>query len=430
MADTAPAPTNTPTNSTVGISKLHALALLYASKGAGAVGTTFGSYVDTRFETTFDVLSRSALKSFEVDVLGDGAGVYGVVLNPNVSDRGNEGGFSVLANKFVAALGMVRPSPIAMAKVMIIGSMHTDLLEIPDTYGDTPEDKNIIDLYPDFYYAPMSFPLIPGSFVWCKFDKGTYQSGVITNMDTTMPPYVLSGEAYTPLSENPNWGNGGNLANYLDEPGPKPIGDPPEVILRARSLGYKTWTTPWKLWLYGIRSKNRVADTYDDQLGVVYVDDNEQWHQYVWPGTTDPGYKSLLLKAESLQGAKEKGGTAILVPGQYLDTWTLDKHGKYKYLALTQRGGRVTVYRDPSEDKQLDLDPATKSKGWFGINIHASVSKGTPINATRVGMQSAGCQVHAKADGFTTMMALSNQQILRTGHKRFSYTLFDTWQGA
>ena len=191
------------TNSAVGISRLHALALLYASKGSG-VATTFGSYIDTRFETTFDVLSRSALKNFEVDVLGDGAGVYGVVLDPNSTVRGTEGGFSVLANNFVAALGMVRPSPVATAKVMVIGSLHTDLCEIPETYGDTPDDKDIIDLYPTFYYAPMAFPLIPGSFVWCKYDKGTYQSGVITSMDTTMPPYVLSGEAYTPLAQNPD----------------------------------------------------------------------------------------------------------------------------------------------------------------------------------------------------------------------------------
>lgn len=414
------------TNSSTGFNPLETLALLYAD-ARDRNTEVFGDYVDTRFESGWDMVRRATVKSYNDTNLG--REVYGIVLSiapaafaPN--QRSSKPDLQAL-------FGMTRPENPGKCRVMMLqtggGDPETAFLPVPQTYGDTPEDKAIIADYPAFYYSPGKFPLIPGSFVWGKYDESTFQSGVITDHDTTVSPYILSGQAYTPLTSNMSFGSAADMSGFLEGGAPRELGDPPEVIQRAKSLGLQTWTTPWRLWLYGIRSPNRTADSYDDVLGVVYVNDQEEWVHHVWPGTTDPGHKSLMLKAESLQAAKEKGGTAILVPGQYVDTWTLDKHGKYKYLALTQRGGRTRVYRDPSEDIKLDLDPATIDKGWFGINIHASVSKGTPINASRVGLQSAGCQVHARADGFRNMMALSHNQIQRTGHRRFSYTLLDAW---
>lgn len=192
----------------------------------------------------------------------------------------------------------------------------------------------------------------------------------------------------------------------------------PPVIAHAQSLGYVTWGDPWRLFLFGVRSPNRTADTFDDMLGCAYVTNDGLWEAHYWPGTTDPG-------AYYLEHPMNSAGCAILVPGQYLDTWTIDLHAG-KYEALCQRAGEVSVYRDASMDDKLDLDPATIATGNYGINIHAA-TRNEGQTSTIVGKWSAGCQVHASADGFAKMMELARTQQAMTGRMTFSYTLMDRW---
>jgi len=411
------------TDPSKGINQLEALALLYAGYN-DSNSFTFSDYIDTRFENTFDVYSRTALKTLEVNVLGPD--VSGIVLDPNAGHQPGLGGAaSEWGNSILAVLGMSRPSPTAICRVMVLGDPHTDLLEIPATYGTTDMDKNIIKNYPAFAYAPTSFPLIPGSFIKCKFDKGTYQSGVVTSVDTTMPPFILGGEAYTPLSSSPDFGRATDMGSLTGTESTRPAGDPPDVIIRAQQLGFETWTDPYRLWLFGIRSPNRTANSYDDQLGCVYIDDQEQWQVYVWPGTTDPGNIYLLNPAKASKSGNITA-TAILKEGQYTDTWKIAKHSG-KYYALCQRAGKVAVYRDGNLDKQHDLNPATVEIGPFGINLHASTRKGALVDATVVNWSSAGCQVHAKVAGFEAMMRLAYMQVEKTARKTFTYTLLDQW---
>ena len=153
-------------------------------------------------------------------------------------------------------------------------------------------------------------------------------------------------------------------------------------------------------------------------LGCAYVNDDGLWEAFYWPGTTDPG-------AYYLEHPMNSAGCAILVKGQYLDTWTIDLHGG-KYEALCQRAGEVSVFRDDSMDDKLDLDPSTIATGYFGINLHAA-TRTEHQTSTVVGKWSAGCQVHASADGFAKMMELAHQQQDKTGRKTFSYTLMDKW---
>jgi len=196
---------------------------------------------------------------------------------------------------------------------------------------------------------------------------------------------------------------------------PSPV---PPVIRQAQELGYETWGDPWRLFLFGVRAPNRSANTYDDMLGCAYVNDDGLWEAHYWPGTTDPGTYYLVNPMNS-------AGCAVLVAGQYLDTWKIDMHGG-KYLALCQRAGEVSVYRDDSGDDKLDLDPSTIATGYFGINLHASTR--TPDGVSKyVNKYSAGCQVHASADGFAKMMELANAQKDKTGRDTFSYTLLDQW---
>lgn len=199
----------------------------------------------------------------------------------------------------------------------------------------------------------------------------------------------------------------------------------PPVLERIQSLGLKVFTNgDYNLNLFGIRSPDRVSGTYDDLLGCAYKVDG-QWNVRYWAATTDPS----LYYRESPLNVK---GTAILVPGQYVGVYTIDMHAG-KYLALCERAGPVTVWRDNDLDRVLDEDVETES-GYFGINIHASSS--TPYDQTRdrdedsdVGVWSAGCQVHATTTGFREMMDLVNKQIEThpSWEKAFTYTLLDQW---
>ncbi len=209
------------------------------------------------------------------------------------------------------------------------------------------------------------------------------------------------------------------LLSEEDEVRPTPPPAPlPPILAHAQKQGFTVWGDKWRLWLFGIRAPVRNANAFDDMLGCAYVADDGLWKVHYWPGTTDPG-------AYYLEHPANSAGCAILVAGQYLDTWKIDLHAG-KYEALCQRAGEVSVYRDPSMDAKLDLDPSTIASGYFGINIHAATQRPGGVS-TRVDKWSAGCQVHASANGFAEMMSLAHKQFEKTGRATFSYTLLDQW---
>ena len=192
----------------------------------------------------------------------------------------------------------------------------------------------------------------------------------------------------------------------------------PPTMARAARLGLSVWGDPYRIWLYGVRSKHRTAGTFDDMLGAFWTEGDGLWRGQVWPGTTDPG-------TPYLTSPSNVNGTAILVPGQYLDAWKIDKHAG-KYDALCQRTAKVTVYRDDNRDNILDLDPSTTMHGYFGINLHAATRR-EGRRTSSVGRYSAGCQVHATEAGFSEMMELARMQVSKTGRETFSYTLLEHW---
>jgi peptidoglycan hydrolase-like protein with peptidoglycan-binding domain len=212
----------------------------------------------------------------------------------------------------------------------------------------------------------------------------------------------------------------GTWSKLLDSPAGRFLigGGIPPIIREAQGLGYQVWDEPYRLFLFGIRSEIRVANSFDDDLGCAWVNDDGIWTIECWPGTTDPG-------TYWLENPSKSAGCAILVEGQYLDTYKIDLHAG-KYEALCQRAGEVRVYRDDSKDGKLDLDPSTIVSGYFGINLHAATQVAGG-ESTQVNKWSAGCQVHATQKGFARMMELAHLQVEKTGRKTFSYTLFDIW---
>ncbi len=213
------------------VNSLETLALLYADSSHG-LDLGFEEYIDTRFEDTFDIIHRSALKAFENRILGSGDAALGVVLNPNADSSSSQQTSAprtapgpVITERLASALGVTKTAPLEVANIMVIGTRHTDIFPIPGSYGVTADDRRIISWYPRFYYDPNVFPIVPGSFVRCKFEQNTRRVGIITEMVNDMPPYTLSGEITNPLKSMAAFGAASTIEDYRTFAGPTPNAD-------------------------------------------------------------------------------------------------------------------------------------------------------------------------------------------------------------
>jgi hypothetical protein len=187
------------------------------------------------------------------------------------------------------------------------------------------------------------------------------------------------------------------------------------LLFLMKKNGYVVYTKPYQLNIVGVRSKSTIPNKFDDWLYVFWKDKNGKWVGRNYPITTDPG--TYYLKDRKFLS---KLGTAILKEGQYVDTYKLDLH-LGKYLAMTQRLGPVTVYRDYDRDAVLDFDNGREETGMFGINIHKAKNN-TVTND--VESWSAGCQVFQDSKDFDDFMKLAQKHKALYGNK-FTYTLFD-----
>lgn len=182
-------------------------------------------------------------------------------------------------------------------------------------------------------------------------------------------------------------------------------------ILNAMNRkGYVVYQEPYRLNIVGVRANNATSDGFDDSINVFYKDDNGSWKFTSYTATTDPGKKYLNTPINP-------HGTAILKPGQYINSHKLGLH-RGQYTALTQQG-KVTVIRDTNKDSTLDFNSSKEESGYFGINVHHATDSG--ISKT-VGGWSAGCQVFAGSSDFATFIALCKQHSSRHGNN-FTYTL-------
>lgn len=173
--------------------------------------------------------------------------------------------------------------------------------------------------------------------------------------------------------------------------------------------------------IFGVRSKERNSDKYDDFIGVMYFDENYKKVFKVWKATTDPG--SFYLK-----NPLDKKGTLIMAPGQYCYAFKLGLHGRsglYPYTALEQCGD-IEYIRDNNKDTILNFELLKNRKniikGNFKTNIHRS-QKGV-INSL-IGKYSAGCQVFQSSTDFDEFIELCKKHIKLGNYHLFTYTLFE-----
>ena len=167
----------------------------------------------------------------------------------------------------------------------------------------------------------------------------------------------------------------------------------------------------YNLNIFGVRTENKVADLFDDFIGVCYNDKENNKVCKTFKATTDAG-------TYWLKNPENKKGTALLVPNQYLSAYKLGMH-RGQYRALVQEKP-VKVYRDSNKNAILDFNDCTIEEGIFGINIHRS----NPLTYSKnVYKWSAGCQVFQDIVEYDLFIHLCKTAKTKYGNS-FTYTLF------
>lgn len=159
----------------------------------------------------------------------------------------------------------------------------------------------------------------------------------------------------------------------------------------------------------GIRARDARVNYFDDWLGVVVKQEHDEWKVKLWKGTTRPGKDSLLKPVNA-------HGTAILVPGQYEDTYGF---GIYKGYPALKQERPVRVFRDATLDEKWDTKDAKIEEGLFGIHIHRA-----GFWSKVVGPYSAGCQVFQKYADYEEFI-LNIRDSWVGGQDKFTYTLIE-----
>lgn len=183
----------------------------------------------------------------------------------------------------------------------------------------------------------------------------------------------------------------------------------------AAERDFVIYEQPNFLNIWGFRANNKIPNSFDDQIHVFTVVETAQspvWAYWIFKCTTDPG--TFWLK-----NPDAPKGTAILNPGQYINSHAIGQH-RGQYTALVQIAP-LTVTRDYNRDNILDFENGKTASGIYGINIHRASRHGDTF---RVDKYSAGCQVFKNIKDFDFFIGLCQKHRKLYGNK-FTYTLID-----
>lgn len=210
------------------------------------------------------------------------------------------------------------------------------------------------------------------------------------------------------------------------------------MVKFLKSRSYTVYETPYVLNIVGIRNqlkdKGAVTNKFDDYIWVFFKNDKGQWELYIYNVTTTPGFIPKTTKIPS--------GVAMMVYGQYIDTYTIGYHRgrdgkkqeKRKDGTLRTpkahpclRNALTNFVRNPGGGNKYITRDEIKKK-WstvvknvaIGLNIHRSGDSGVTTNVYNY---SEGCQVFAAYNQHVEFMSLCNQQKTKANKSKFTYTL-------
>lgn len=171
----------------------------------------------------------------------------------------------------------------------------------------------------------------------------------------------------------------------------------------AKRLGYVDPVEDNGLAIVGWRNSDGRINKFDCKIAL-YL--RNEVYDY-WAATTYPG-------VHYMRNPLSSKGVATLVPGQYVEAYSLGKYKKYTALKQVKP---VSVFRDANKDEVRDeqyLDT-----GLFGIHIHKAGRF-----SSLVGNWSAGCQVFQKSEDFDIFISTCQKHAERASNK-FTYTLLE-----
>lgn len=188
-----------------------------------------------------------------------------------------------------------------------------------------------------------------------------------------------------------------------------------EIIDVFNKKKYKINTLPYEVNLFGIRNPDNTSNGFNDCVGLFYKDANNKWiiEQYV--ATTDAGlfYRLNPITPE---------GTAILVPGQYLDCYKIGLHKGYQAL---EQCGNMKYVRDNNKDNKLDFLYKIVGYKYIVGNIKSNIHH-AGTDSTQVDRWSAACQVIAALKNFLAYLSTVKKSVEAYRHQNlFDYTLLE-----
>jgi len=190
------------------------------------------------------------------------------------------------------------------------------------------------------------------------------------------------------------------------------------LITYLRFKNYVIYDTENVLNIVGMRNvREKVTNTFDDDLFVFYKNEKQEWQFFEYKITTVPG---LIPGTEDLPI-----NVAILRLGQYVDNLTLGLYrGESNHKCLKFETSAVQRNRN---QKKYDYESPTEI-GNFPLVIHRS---SPTSSAEYIFNYSEGSQVFKSVTQFDQFIRLCEKQVLEGDKELFTYTLcsrseFDT----
>jgi hypothetical protein len=182
-----------------------------------------------------------------------------------------------------------------------------------------------------------------------------------------------------------------------------------------KQKGYLFRDKPYEMNIVAVRNDDKEANTFNDFIALMYIDNQGILNVKVWPCTTDAGLYYRLNPANI-------EGTAIIVPGQYLKVYKIGQHKGYKAM---EQIAPIKYIRDNNRDKVLNW-----IFGLVGLKYKTEIAKTNihhaGIDSIQVDKWSAGCIVFKKIADFNSFMAIIEESVnIYHNDDLFDLTLFE-----
>ncbi len=182
-----------------------------------------------------------------------------------------------------------------------------------------------------------------------------------------------------------------------------------------KSKGYSINRDVYAMNIFAIRTADNTANSFNDVLGVLFMDERGGWQLRTWDCTTDAGlyYRLNPMNVE---------GTAIIVPGQYTNVY---KVGLHKGQEAMEQIGNLKYIRDNNKNAVLDWVYNLVGAKFEVANNRTDIHR-AGANSIQVDKWSAGCIVAAKETNYITFLTLIKSSINEYHHPNiFDFTLFE-----